>query len=103
MLKKIIKENRLKSKAVFGIFPARTNQNDEIEVYDPINKDLLNKFICLRQQTVKATNIPNLSICDLYHQMKKLMILLVVLPFHLVSAQMSLQKFMKIKMMIITQ
>jgi len=64
MLKKIIKENRLKSKAVFGIFPARTNQNDEIEVYDPINKDLLNKFICLRQQTVKATNIPNLSICD---------------------------------------
>ena len=51
MLKKIIKENRLKSKAVFGIFPARTNQNDEIEVYNPINNDLLNKFICLRQQT----------------------------------------------------
>jgi len=64
MLKKIIKENRLKSKAVFGIFPARTNQSDEIEVYDPTNKDLLNKFICLRQQTVKATSIPNLSICD---------------------------------------
>ena len=64
MLKRIIKENRLKSKAVFGIFPARTNENDEIEVYDPINKDLLNKFICLRQQIVKATNTPNLSICD---------------------------------------
>ena len=64
MLKRIIKENRLKSKAVFGIFPARTNENDEIEVYDPINKDLLNKFICLRQQTVKSTNTPNLSICD---------------------------------------
>ena len=31
MLKKIIKENRLKSKAVFGIFPARTNQYDEID------------------------------------------------------------------------
>ena len=64
MLKRIIKENRLKSKAVFGIFPARTNENDEIEVYDPINKDLLNKFICLRQQTVKSTNTSNLSICD---------------------------------------
>ena len=48
MLKKIIKENRLKSKAVFGIFPARTNQYEEIEVYDPIKKDLLNKFICLK-------------------------------------------------------
>ena len=64
MLKRIIKENRLKSKAVFGIFPARTNENDEIEVYDPNNKGLLNKFICLRQQTVKAANTPNLSICD---------------------------------------
>ena len=64
MLKRIIKENRLKSKAVFGIFPARSNENDEIEVYDPLNKDLLNKFICLRQQTVKSTNTPNLSICD---------------------------------------
>ena len=64
MLKRIIKENRLKSKAVFGIFPARTNENDEIEVYDPNNKGLLNKFICLRQQTVKAANAPNLSICD---------------------------------------
>jgi 5-methyltetrahydrofolate--homocysteine methyltransferase len=64
MLKRIIKENRLKSKAVFGIFPARSNKNDEIEVYDPLNKDLLNKFICLRQQTVKSTNTPNLSICD---------------------------------------
>ena len=64
MLKKIVKENRLKSKAIFGIFPARTNSSDEIEVYDPINKDLLTKFICLRQQTIKAKNIPNLSICD---------------------------------------
>ena len=64
MLKRIIKENRLKSKAVFGIFPARANENDEIEVYDPNNKGLLNKFICLRQQTVKAANTPNLSICD---------------------------------------
>jgi len=64
MLKKIIKENRLKSKAVFGIFQARTNQNDEIEIYNPANNKLLNKFICLRQQTVKSTGTANLSICD---------------------------------------
>ena len=72
MLKRIIKENRLKSKAVFGIFPARTNENDEIEVYDPNNKGLLNKFVCLRQQTIKPSKTPNLSICDFISSDKKI-------------------------------
>ncbi len=72
MLKKIIKENRLKSKAVFGIFPARTNQNDEIEIYNPVNNKLLNKFICLRQQNIKTTNTPNLSICDFISSSEKI-------------------------------
>ncbi|MFL2602148.1 MAG: methionine synthase [Flavobacteriaceae bacterium] len=72
MLKRIIKENRLKSKAVFGIFPARTNENDEIEVYDPNNNGLLNKFICLRQQTIKPSKTPNLSICDFISSDKKI-------------------------------
>ena len=39
-----------KSKAVFGIFSAEY-QYDEIEIYNPVNNDLVNKFIFLRQQT----------------------------------------------------
>ena len=65
MIKKIINEKRLIAKGVFGIFPANSNNKDEIEIYNNDSKSqILNKFICLRQQSKKATNKPNYSISD---------------------------------------
>ena len=65
MIKKIINEKRLAAKGVFGIFPANSNNKDEIEIYyDNSKSQILNKFICLRQQSKKATNKPNYSISD---------------------------------------
>ncbi len=65
MIKKIINEKRLIAKGVFGIFPANSNNKDEIEIYNNDSKSqILNKFICLRQQSKKAINKPNYSISD---------------------------------------
>ena len=62
---KIISEKRLIAKAVFGIFPANSNDRDEIEIYNSDSRsEIVNKFICLRQQSKKAANKPNYSISD---------------------------------------
>ncbi len=65
LIKKIINEKRLIARGVFGIFPANSNDKDEIEVYNDDSKSqILNKFICLRQQSEKPANKPNYSISD---------------------------------------
>ena len=65
MIKKIINEKRLTAKGVFGIFPANSNDKDEIEIYNNDSRsEIVNKFICLRQQSKKAANKPNYSISD---------------------------------------
>ena len=65
MIKKIINEKRLTAKGVFGIFPANSNSNDEIEIYSNDSRsEIINKFICLRQQSKKPANKPNHSISD---------------------------------------
>ncbi|MEN8125668.1 MAG: methionine synthase [Bacteroidota bacterium] len=64
MLKKIVSENLLRAKAVFGIFPVNAVE-DDIEVYESINKDkVLSKFITLRQQAKKQEGIPNMALSD---------------------------------------
>ena len=65
MIKKIINEKRLTAKGVFGIFPANSNDIDEIEIYNNDSRsEIINKFICLRQQSKKPANKPNHSISD---------------------------------------
>ncbi len=57
MLDQIIEKNMLEAKAVIGIFPANTVNDDDIEVYDAEDKSKLLKTIYnLRQQKVKTNN-----------------------------------------------
>ena len=64
MLNKIINEKWLKAKACYGIFPANSTE-DDIEVYQDEKRDnYLCKFITLRQQVKKASEIPNIALSD---------------------------------------
>jgi len=64
MLTKILNEKLLTAKAVFGIFPANS-VNDDIELYeDVVRNDVNVKFITLRQQTKKKTGVPNIALAD---------------------------------------
>jgi 5-methyltetrahydrofolate--homocysteine methyltransferase len=62
MMDKIISEKILSASASFGIFPANSN-GDDIEIYDE-NKKIVNRFYCLRQQNIKKSGSPNLSLSD---------------------------------------
>ncbi|MEN8187931.1 MAG: methionine synthase, partial [Bacteroidota bacterium] len=72
MLKKIISENLLEAKAVFGIFPANTVNDDDIEVYEEpsrgsglsADRSVKTKFITLRQQSKKREGIANIALAD---------------------------------------
>ncbi|MEI7841555.1 MAG: methionine synthase [Gallionellaceae bacterium] len=65
MLKKIVKEKWLTANAVFGLFPANSVNNDDIEIY---SNDKRNKVEMtwhnLRQQTKKPADIPNYCLAD---------------------------------------
>ena len=64
MLQKIVDEKWLTAKAVFGIFPANSI-DDDIEVYsDESRSTVLGVQHALRQQTKKAAGQPNLSLAD---------------------------------------
>ncbi|MBQ0786721.1 MAG: methionine synthase, partial [Oceanihabitans sp.] len=72
LLQRVFQEKLLKAKAVFGLFPANTVNDDDIEVtvggchaelVEASQKDTLN-FLTLRQQSKKAAGKPNLSISD---------------------------------------
>ena len=72
MLKKIFEEKLLTAKAVFGLFPANTINDDDIEVIaHPVNPDTADKesetpliFRTLRQQSKKRKGIPNIALAD---------------------------------------
>ena len=75
LLKRIFDEKLLKAKAVFGLFPANTVNDDDIEVYDVDRTDhgSLNDlkdqtktytFLSLRQQLKKREGIPNIALAD---------------------------------------
>lgn len=64
LLDRIIKEKWLRAKAVIGIWPANTVDED-IELYkDNERNEVLGKIFTLRQQFKKASGQPNISLSD---------------------------------------
>ena len=65
MLERFIENDTVQAHAVFGIFPANTVQEDDIEIYrDEARQDIVDTVVGLRQQTVHPTDRPNLSLSD---------------------------------------
>ncbi|MBP9600702.1 MAG: methionine synthase, partial [Lutibacter sp.] len=64
MLAKILSENLLTAKAVFGIFPANSNV-DDIEIYGDDKREVVNVTVrTLRQQLKKKDGIPSIALAD---------------------------------------
>ncbi len=66
ILKKILDEKLLKAKAIFGLFPANTVNDDDIEIVTSGGGENEEKFIfrTLRQQSKKASGKPNIALSD---------------------------------------
>jgi 5-methyltetrahydrofolate--homocysteine methyltransferase len=65
LLQKVVDEKLLKAKAVFGIFPANTVNEDDIEVYaDETKTEVKVKFLTLRQQLKKKEGTPSMALAD---------------------------------------
>ncbi len=65
MLKQMIAENWVEARAVFGLFPANTVNDDDIEVYtDESRSNVLMTWHNLRQQMKKPEGRANLCIAD---------------------------------------
>ena len=71
LLKRVFDEKLLKGKAIFGLFPANTINEDDIEVvnsFDDLSADKSKKgvgtFLTLRQQSKKAEGKPNIALAD---------------------------------------
>ena len=65
MLKKIVDENWLEARAVWGVFPANQGVQDDIIIYeDAERKTEKMRLQCLRQQLKKAPGQPNRSLSD---------------------------------------
>ncbi|OUR92632.1 methionine synthase [Flavobacteriales bacterium 34_180_T64] len=63
LLKRVFDEKLLKAKAVFGLFPANSVNDDDIEVYDE-NETIKATFLSLRQQLKKRDGVPNIALAD---------------------------------------
>ena len=61
LLQNVFDEKLLKGKAVFGIFPANSVNNDDIEVS---HQNGTYKFLTLRQQLKKREGIPSFALAD---------------------------------------
>ncbi len=65
LLTEILDKKLLTAKAVFGLFPANTVEEDDIEVYaSQDRKKALGKFLSLRQQLKKRPGKPNIALAD---------------------------------------
>ncbi|MFC5269977.1 methionine synthase [Adhaeribacter terreus] len=65
MLQEIVANNLLEARAVVGFFPANTQADDTIVVYqDEAKTEELTRFHTLRQQGKKGANVPNLAFSD---------------------------------------
>ncbi|MEH6535362.1 MAG: methionine synthase [Psychroserpens sp.] len=69
LLKRVFDEKLLKAKAVFGLFPANTVNDDDIEVSSVRSNGVENKeetytFLTLRQQLKKREGIPSHALAD---------------------------------------
>ncbi len=63
MLEKIEKENWFEPRAIIGIFAANQINDDDIALYDE-DENVLETFLTLRQQTQKASHLPNIALAD---------------------------------------
>jgi 5-methyltetrahydrofolate--homocysteine methyltransferase len=61
MLKQLLDEKWLTAKAVYGIFEANTINDDDIQI---VTSSAVEKFLCLRQQTLKTAGAPNMALAD---------------------------------------
>ena len=61
MLKQLLEENWLTAKGVYGIFKANTVNDDDIQID---TADGVEKFLSLRQQSLKTTGAPNIALAD---------------------------------------
>lgn len=67
MLTQILKEKKFTAKGIYGIFPANTINDDDIEIVtEPTidNRQPTIKFLTLRQQSQKTKGAPNLALAD---------------------------------------
>ena len=65
LMDRVIKEDWLRARAVFGLFPANSLPNDDIEVYtDDSRREVRETFHMLRQQKAKSPGRPNISLSD---------------------------------------
>jgi len=65
MLKQIVDEKWLQAKAVFGLFPANSVGDDDIEVYtDDTRSEVRMTLRSLRQQTERPPGRPNAALAD---------------------------------------
>jgi 5-methyltetrahydrofolate--homocysteine methyltransferase len=63
LLQRIFSEKLLGAKAIFGLFPANTINDDDIEIYDE-NGNTQQTFLTLRQQLKKRAEVPNIALSD---------------------------------------
>lgn len=63
MLGQIISEKRLTAKGIYGIFPANTINDDDIEISGE-HGNPLQTFLTLRQQSQKTKGAPNIALSD---------------------------------------
>jgi len=63
LLQRIFSEKLLGAKAIFGLFPANTVHEDDIEIYDE-DGNTEQTFLTLRQQLKKRVEIPNIALSD---------------------------------------
>ena len=63
LLQRIFSEKLLAAKAIFGLFPANTVNDDDIEIYDA-NGNTQQTFLTLRQQLKKRAEVPNIALSD---------------------------------------
>ena len=65
ILSEILDKKLLTAKAVFGLFPANSVEEDDIEIYTPDEKGIpIAKFITLRQQLKKREGKTNVALAD---------------------------------------
>ena len=63
LLQRIFSEKLLGVKAIFGLFPANTVHEDDIEIYDE-DGNTQQTFLTLRQQLKKRAEVPNIALSD---------------------------------------
>ncbi|MBD3583196.1 methionine synthase [Flavobacterium selenitireducens] len=64
MVDQILSEKRLSAKGIYGIFPANTVNDDDIEVIPTVDGQPPFTFLTLRQQSQKTKGAPNIALSD---------------------------------------